>query len=468
MYAHFYQLAENPFNLTPDPKFHYINESTREAMASILHGIKSRKGFITLIGEAGTGKTTLLKRVVDEIEGETKVVFVFNPGVSFDELLEFICSELGLEVGGARRLHLLEKLNAYLLEQLTEGRNVVVMIDEAQTLKDDVLEELRLLSNLETSKEKILQILLSGQPELEEKLRRPHLRQLRQRIAARATLRPMQSKEMGAYVETRMRSAGAERNDFFTPRALKRIWQVSAGIPRVINVICDNAMMIAFAEGKRQITAPILKEAIRDLQGEADAISPADTVRVITQNPYVRYAAVAALILAVGVSLALSRGGDWAGEQSQAIEVAVAPSVARVPEPSRGLPPVPTDLSEAKEPTPPEETDSYAAYADDDDADGRVATGGLAPPSDSALSGLDSDPAMRDSVLDSIRRARPPRDCTMSLAANRMDKARPASRIPRVPRCRGPRRGHLWPPLRLHVVKLQPWLHSAMRRCGRN
>ena len=142
MYAHFYQLAENPFNLTPDPKFHYINESTREAMAAILHGLKGRKGFITLIGEAGTGKTTLLKRILDEIEGETQVVFVFNPGVSFDELLEFICMELGISTDGRRRLQLIERLNAHLLAQLTAGRNVVVMIDEAQTLDDDVLEEL--------------------------------------------------------------------------------------------------------------------------------------------------------------------------------------------------------------------------------------------------------------------------------------------------------------------------------------
>ena len=124
MYAHFYQLSENPFNLTPDPKFHYVNESTREAMASLLHGIKSRKGFITLIAEAGTGKTTLLKRIFHEVEGETQIVFVFNPGVSFDLLLESICSELGNETNGYKRLHLLQRLNKYKLEQLTAGNNV--------------------------------------------------------------------------------------------------------------------------------------------------------------------------------------------------------------------------------------------------------------------------------------------------------------------------------------------------------
>ena len=304
MYAHFYQLAEDPFNLTPDPKFHYVNESTREALASILHGLKARKGFLTLIGEAGTGKTTLLKRILDEIEGETQVVFVFNPGVSFDELLEFICSELGIAADGRRRLQMLERLNEYLLEQLTAGRNVVVMIDEAQTLSDAVLEELRLLSNLETSKEKILQILLAGQPELEEKLRRPGLRQLRQRIAVRATLRPMRLTEIGAYVQTRLHSAGASRDDLFTKAALHKIWRSSKGIPRVVNVICDNAMMIAFAEGKKRIGYSVAVEAVRDLEGSGRRWGDvAQLLRHWMGGAWIRYAAAAAVALAVFVPL---------------------------------------------------------------------------------------------------------------------------------------------------------------------
>jgi general secretion pathway protein A len=304
MYAHFYQLSENPFNLTPDPKFHYVNDSTREALASLLHGIKSRKGFITLIAEAGTGKTTLLKRIVEEIEGETQIVFVFNPGVSFDELLEFMCTELGIETRGCKRLHLLERLNHHLLEQLTAGRNVVVMIDEAQTLEDSVLEELRMLSNLETSKEKILQILLSGQPELEEKLRRPSLRQLRQRIGVRATLKPVQPSEMQAYVETRLRGAGAERADLFTPAALKRIWQASGGIPRVINVICDNAMMIAFAEGQKRITPKTLNEAVRDLEGDGSRFEMGSRLRDWLTSRSVGYALAAAAVVLAAIPFA--------------------------------------------------------------------------------------------------------------------------------------------------------------------
>lgn len=305
MYAHFYRLAENPFNLTPDPKFHYINESTREAMASIVHGIGARKGFLTLVGEAGTGKTTLLKRIVEEVEGETIVVFVFNPGVTFDELLEFICMELGIAGDARRRLTLLDRLNEFLLEQLTEGRNVVVMIDEAQTIEDSVLEELRLLSNLETSKEKILQIILAGQPELEDKLRRPGLRQLRQRVAVRATLKPMRADEIGAYVSTRLRSAGASSGDLFAPAALRKIWNAAQGIPRVINVICDNAMMIAFAEGKQRISASVTAEAVRDLFGADAEPRWIDRVRGWIDQPVLRYSAAAVPLALVG-SMAVS------------------------------------------------------------------------------------------------------------------------------------------------------------------
>jgi type II secretory pathway predicted ATPase ExeA len=317
MYAHFYHLSESPFNLTPDPKFHYVNESTREALASLLHGIRSRKGFITLIAEAGTGKTTMLKRVVEEVEGDTRVVFVFNPGVSFDELLEFICTELEIRTDSPKRLHLLERLNQYLLDQLTDGRNVVVMIDEAQTLEDSVLEELRLLTNLETSKEKILQIVLSGQPELEDKLRRPQLRQLRQRIGVRCTLKPMRADEIGSYVETRLRGAGAERSDFFTPVALRKVWSASGGIPRVINAVCDNAMMIAFAEGKHRIDSSVIKEAVRDLHGGDSGEGWASGLRDGLTHPYARYVAAAVVALAFIVPTALDLWRGWRNLSTQ-------------------------------------------------------------------------------------------------------------------------------------------------------
>lgn len=354
MYAHFYHLSENPFNLTPDPKFHYINESTREALASILYGIKSRKGFLTLIGEAGCGKTTLLRRIVDEIEGETRIVFVFNPGVSFDELLEYLCMELGIRAEARGRLHLLEKLNSFLLQQLTEGRNVVVIIDEAQTLEDDVLEELRLLSNLETSKEKILQILLSGQPELEEKLRRPNLRQLRQRISVRATLKPMRSDEIRAYVETRLRGAGSEKAELFTTAALLRCWQASSGIPRVINVICDNAMMVAFAEGKDRISVSVMNAAIRDLDGQTRTEAALRTIREAAALPLVRYGALAAAVLVAAFVLgrglpAMPGAGEVAATPSVPVEDAPV-QVAKVDEPFPVRDRKPRDRKERPEP----------------------------------------------------------------------------------------------------------------------
>ena len=395
MYAHFYQLSENPFNLTPDPKFHYVNASTREAMASILHGIKSRKGFITLIAEAGTGKTTLLKRIVDEIEGETQVVFVFNPGVSFDELLEFICSELGIETHNAKRLHLLDRLNSHLLEQLTKGLNVVVMIDEAQTLEDSVLEELRLLSNLETAKEKILQILLSGQPELEEKLRKPALRQLRQRIGVRATLKPVRIDEMQAYVETRLRSAGAERNDLFTPAALKRIWQASKGIPRVINVICDNAMMLAFADGRKRITPKLLREAVRDLEGEIAPGSFGGGAPEWLSSRVTGYVLAAAAVVAAAIPLAgvVQRNLMTGVEQVQVASVPVNDAVDA--EPAAALPAA--DAADAKD-------------SDDLDIRRRNATdsfvnGASAEEEAASRHALNSDPTGRPAIVDSMRRA---------------------------------------------------------------
>ncbi len=351
MYAHFYHLAECPFNLTPDPKFHYINESTQEAMASILYGIESRKGFLTLIGEAGTGKTTLLKRVVEEVEGDARVVFVFNPGVTFDELLEYICTELGIGVEGCRRLTLLEKLNEFLLEQLTAGKNVVVMIDEAQTLDDAVLEELRLLSNLETSKEKILQILLSGQPELGEKLRKPGLRQLRQRIGTRAALKPMLAKEIGPYIETRLRSAGSEEGQIFTNKAIRGIYRCSGGIPRVVNVICDNAMMIAFAEGRKRVNAKVVNEAIRDLDGVESSGASLGDFRSWLAMPAVRMAgaAVAAVLVAVPFAMSLF-GGD---QDRVAVEDAERPAVTAEESPRV--------LARANAPTRPLETSRDAA-----------------------------------------------------------------------------------------------------------
>jgi general secretion pathway protein A len=222
MYERYFGFREPPFRITPDPRFLYRNPCVEEAAAALAYGIERRKGFLTLVGEAGTGKTTLLRHVLDTLSGDVRTVLLLHPTVEFDEILEFILGELGIPVDGARKLVLLQRLHEYLLEHTRGGGNVALLIDEAQDLEPRVLEELRLLSNLETGTEKILQIVLAGQPELELKLADAGLRQLRQRIALHVRLRPLSGDEIAAYVRTRLELAGAERTDVFAPACSPR------------------------------------------------------------------------------------------------------------------------------------------------------------------------------------------------------------------------------------------------------
>src|SRR5512144_2708267 len=265
MYCDFYQMRERPFNVTADPKFLYLNARYREALASLHYGITQRKGFVTLIGEAGTGKTTLLKKLLDDLDATTRTVFVFNTNVTFDEILEYIFGEFDLPVHNGKRLYMLQRLNSFLLEELGKGRNVALLLDEAQDLDYSVLEDLRLLSNLETAKEKILQIVLSGQPELGQKLGNPGLRQLRQRVAVSCRLLPLTREELSEYIPARLTAAGAADTKLFTRDAEERIFEISAGIPRLVNIVCDNALVIGYALGKRRIGADVVNEAAADL-----------------------------------------------------------------------------------------------------------------------------------------------------------------------------------------------------------
>lgn len=267
MYRAFFGFREKPFNLTPDPKFLYLNASYREALAALHYGVVERKGFVSLIGEAGTGKTTLLRRLLSEIPRETRSVLVINPAIGFEEMLRFILTDLGRPpASGATKLDMLEALNAELLDSLARGGNVVVLIDEAQDLTIPVLEELRLLSNLETAKEKILQLVLAGQPEFDALLARPEIRQLRQRISVSARLRPLARSEVQAYVAARITAAGGDVRGLFTRGALFRLWWFSGGVPRLVNAACDNALVTAYARGKRTIGWREIGEAMRDLR----------------------------------------------------------------------------------------------------------------------------------------------------------------------------------------------------------
>ncbi len=267
MYRAFFGFREKPFNLTPDPKFLYLNASYREALASLQYGVVDRKGFVSLIGEAGTGKTTLLRRLLSELPREIRSVLVINPAIGFEEMLRFILTDLGrTPPAGATKLDMLEALNAELLDTLARGGNVVVLIDEAQDLTIPVLEELRLLSNLETAKEKILQLVLAGQPEFDVMLARPEIRQLRQRISVRARLRALARGEVQAYVAARITAAGGDVRGLFTKPALYRLWRFSGGVPRLVNAACDNALITAYAAGRRTIGWREMGEAMRDLR----------------------------------------------------------------------------------------------------------------------------------------------------------------------------------------------------------
>ncbi len=267
MYQQFFGFREKPFNLTPDPKFLYLNASYREALAALHYGVTDRKGFVSLIGEAGTGKTTLLRRLLSELPRETRSVLVINPAIGFEDMLRFILTDLGKPPPpGASKLDMLEALNVELLDTLARGGNVVVLIDEAQDLTVPVLEELRLLSNLETAKEKILQLVIAGQPELDDLLARREIRQLRQRISVRARLRTLARGEVKAYVAARIAAAGGDVRGLFTPGALYRLWRFSGGVPRLVNAACDNALITAYAAGRRTIGWRDVGEAMRDLR----------------------------------------------------------------------------------------------------------------------------------------------------------------------------------------------------------
>ncbi len=268
MYIDYYGFQEKPFSVTPDPRFFYTNPSYQEAYASLLYGIHERRGFIVLTGEIGTGKTTLLRRLMENMEPNVHFVFFYNTTLTFEELLDFICDELGLPIKEAGRLQKIQMLNQFLMEQLIREGTVVLLIDEAQNLGEEVLENLRLLSNLETATEKLLQIVLVGQPELETKLNHHELRQLKQRIAIQCRLERLDDEEVGPFIAYRLNAVGYKRQQLFLPEAVQEVSYYSKGFPRLINILCDNALLIAYATSQKRITGDIIREAAGDLRLE--------------------------------------------------------------------------------------------------------------------------------------------------------------------------------------------------------
>jgi general secretion pathway protein A len=267
MYEKFYGLKENPFNMTPDPHFIYLGENHREALAHLVYGVTQKKGFIAITGEVGTGKTTLIRYLLSQLNGSdhTKTAFLFNPKLTVTDFFEYILKDLGVNVQGGTKGNYLHALNQTLLNAYQSGEKVVLIVDEAQGLSPALLEEIRLLSNFETTKSKLLQIVLVGQPELDKTLKQPKFRQIRQRINMRYHLNPLSQKGTKEYIEKRLQIAGA-KGPLLTKSAIREIYRISRGIPRLINILCDNSLLNGYAQDRRIIDKKLVKEAAKDLK----------------------------------------------------------------------------------------------------------------------------------------------------------------------------------------------------------
>ncbi len=267
MYCRFYGFKEKPFNVTSDPAFFYLSQKHKEAIASMSYGIQERKGIITITGEIGTGKTTLCRVLLHQLDKSIKTALVLNPYFSEVQLLEFIVQDFGIKIKKRTRLYLINELNAFLISESSQGNNAAIIIDEAQNLTVRQLEQIRLLSNLETDKEKLLQIILIGQPELREKLQLRQLRQIKQRVMVDYHIEPLDNVEIKDYIEHRLTIASSNaKKTGFSEGALKEICQFSQGIPRLINLICDRALLLGFIKEKDYITDTIIRDCIKDIK----------------------------------------------------------------------------------------------------------------------------------------------------------------------------------------------------------
>ena len=265
MYLQHFHLTRAPFHITPDPEFLYSSPSHREALASIIYGVEARKGFLALVGEVGVGKTTVLRTFTEKADKEKlKIIYLFNANMTFKTLVKTLCAEMDLSSDTEDYFDLVPRLYEALIEQYRLGRNVVLIIDEAQNMPIETLENLRMLSNLETTTDKLLQIVLCGQIELDYMLSLQQLRQLKQRIVVRAVISPLTPVESEEYIRHRLARAGCTRRIPFTKTALKEIVRHARGIPRIINILCDNALLTTFGYRKEKADGNIVKEVIID------------------------------------------------------------------------------------------------------------------------------------------------------------------------------------------------------------
>jgi general secretion pathway protein A len=276
MYKKFFGLRENPFNVNPDPRYLYLTRHIQEALACLIYGIQARKGFVLLTGEVGTGKTTVLNKLLGWCRQERiATAFMFNPRLSEAEFFDFMLADFGIPGDSTLKSRTLLKLNQWLLEQHQRGSRAILIVDEAQNLSFDMLEEIRLLTNLETSTEKLLQIVLAGQPELEEKVNDPRLRQLRQRITLWAKTRPLTLLETSGYIKERLRIGGCVGQEIFSLAAVEAVHRHARGIPRMVNLICEHALISAFVEHSKTVSAKIVEEVARDFDLQEMGFEPA-------------------------------------------------------------------------------------------------------------------------------------------------------------------------------------------------
>ena len=267
MYREFFGLKEKPFNVTSDPNFLFLSRVHKEAFSHLLYGIKERKGFLEITGEIGAGKTTLCRALLNHLDSKTKSAFIFNSTLPNMQLFQTILEDFGLSVEKKTKAAMLRQFNNFLLEELSKNNNVVLIIDEAQNLKNSVLEELRILSNLETEKEKLFQMILVGQPQLRDKINSPNLEQLKQRISVRFHITPLENDEVGEYIYHRLKIAGSSGDINFSDTALGAIYEYSNGIPRIINKVCDKALLCAYVIETKDIDLSIVERCIQEIEG---------------------------------------------------------------------------------------------------------------------------------------------------------------------------------------------------------
>jgi len=295
MYKEFFGLRANPFNVNPDPRYLYLTRHTEEALACLTYGIQSRKGFVLLTGEVGTGKTTLINKLLEWLRlQQVATAFIFNSRLDTAQFLDFMMADFAIPCDSKSKSQVLQRLYNWLLDRYRAGETAVLIVDEAQNLSDEVLEEIRMLTNLETFTEKLLQIVLVGQPELEQRLKQPQLRQLRQRLTLRAKTHPFNLEETKLYINQRLRIAGSNGDSIFDPEAVAALFRYSLGVPRVINLLCEHCLVSAFVDQKKTVSADIVDAVAKDFD-LSDGISAGAVTPVVPSTSAERFDLVEAL-----------------------------------------------------------------------------------------------------------------------------------------------------------------------------